>query len=529
MPSNAEESCHGAHMIHSRGNKYALAMTIMAIYTWHGMVVAMAMLFSQTDHFEKLAVGEMEHCNAWRLRYMSKPCNIPRGMELIFVRIGVNVGSVGRNFSCLAPAEDESVASYENPGSDTHNLQENSQQNVQIQQQQQSIENNIHALQNNQQNHGNFRPNEQNLAENAQSQQLQPGIPQSQQAVQQNVQQSLQIQQLQQNVPQNQQSFQQNLQIQHFQQNIQQNMQQNLEGVEQNGNIQLLQQSIHHSHQNVQQNIHQNMQILHLQQNIQQNGMRNMHNQQNASQHSLEHQVLPMAALSSPQQHQQRSNGAVSHENGGPGTENIEAPRGLQNGFNRDMRELEDLLSKLNPMAKEFVPPSLANHASAVSLANVLMINNNNNRRKKNNCNQGKRRVNSRTSIAQREDSIRRTVYVSDIDQQVVDCRVCGDPNSVLRFAFVEFTDEEGAKAALSLAGTMLGYYPVRVLPSKTAIAPVNPTFLPRVLIIDIILQSEDEREMCARTIYCTNIDKKVKYKSITVVAYWLVNQLYVI
>ncbi|TXG66111.1 hypothetical protein EZV62_007386 [Acer yangbiense] len=50
-------------------------------------------------------------------------------------------------------------------------------------------------------------------------------------------------------------------------------------------------------------------------------------------------------------------------------------------------------------------------------------------------------------------------------------------------------------------AGTMHGYYPVRVLPSKTAIAPVNPTFLPR---------SKDEREMCSRTIYCTNIDKKV-------------------
>jgi hypothetical protein len=39
----------------------------------------------------------------------------------------------------------------------------------------------------------------------------------------------------------------------------------------------------------------------------------------------------------------------------------------------------------------------------------------------------------------------------------------------------------EGARAALSLGGTMLGYYPVRVLPSKTAIVPVNPTFLPRV------------------------------------------------
>uniref|UniRef100_A0A0R0KZ01 RRM domain-containing protein n=1 Tax=Glycine max TaxID=3847 RepID=A0A0R0KZ01_SOYBN len=83
---------------------------------------------------------------------------------------------------------------------------------------------------------------------------------------------------------------------------------------------------------------------------------------------------------------------------------------------------------------------------------------------------------------------------------QVVDCRVCGDPNSILRFAFIEFTDEEGARAALNLSGTMLGYYPLRVLPSKTAIVPVNPTFLPR---------SEDEREMCSRTIYCTNIDKK--------------------
>ncbi|KAI3965141.1 hypothetical protein MKX01_023235 [Papaver californicum] len=123
--------------------------------------------------------------------------------------------------------------------------------------------------------------------------------------------------------------------------------------------------------------------------------------------------------------------------------------------------------------------------------------------------------------MAQRDDVIRRTVYVSDIDQQVteeqlaalfincgqvVDCRICGDPNSVLRFAFVEFTDEEGARASLSLAGTMLGFYPVRVLPSKTAIAPVNPTFLPR---------SEDEREMCARTIYCTNIDKKISHADV--------------
>ena len=115
-----------------------------------------------------------------------------------------------------------------------------------------------------------------------------------------------------------------------------------------------------------------------------------------------------------------------------------------------------------------------------------------------------------------REDSVRRTVYVSDIDQhvteqklaevfsncgQVVDCRICGDPNSVLRFAFIEFADDVGARAALTLGGTVLGYYPVRVLPSKTAILPVNPKFLPR---------TEDEKEMVSRTVYCTNIDKNV-------------------
>ncbi|PWZ12950.1 Polyadenylate-binding protein-interacting protein 10, partial [Zea mays] len=85
--------------------------------------------------------------------------------------------------------------------------------------------------------------------------------------------------------------------------------------------------------------------------------------------------------------------------------------------------------------------------------------------------------------------------------RHVVDYRMCGDPNSVLRFAFIEFADEEGARAAPNLSRTVLGYYPVNVLPSKTAIAPVNETFLPR---------SDDEREMCASTIYCTNIDKKV-------------------
>ncbi|EMS47127.1 Splicing regulatory glutamine/lysine-rich protein 1 [Triticum urartu] len=135
---------------------------------------------------------------------------------------------------------------------------------------------------------------------------------------------------------------------------------------------------------------------------------------------------------------------------------------------------------------------------------------------RRNGFNQGRRRMGVRPRRTDREDSVRRTVYVSDIDQhvteqklaevfsncgQVVDCRICGDPNSVMRFAFIEFADDVGARAALTLGGTILGFYPVRVLPSKTAILPVNPKFLPR---------TEDEKEMVSRTVYCTNIDKNV-------------------
>ncbi|CAM8995528.1 unnamed protein product [Rhodiola kirilowii] len=223
-------------------------------------------------------------------------------------------------------------------------------------------------------------------------------------------------------------------------------------------------------------------------------------------------------------QQDQKNNGAFgnslgfhySRENGNSGNQ----------GFKRDMKELEDLLSKLNPMAEEFVPFSAGNgfnYGAGFGYPNCFVVPPNSGnvsgymaRRKKNGYSQGKRRMNSRTTMAQREEVIRRTIYISDIDHQVteeqlaglflncgqvVDCRICGDPNSVLRFAFLEFTDEESARAALTLSGTMLGFYPVKVMPSKTAIAPVNPTFLPR---------SEDERGMCIRTIYCTNIDRKI-------------------
>ncbi|KAI7737739.1 hypothetical protein M8C21_020752 [Ambrosia artemisiifolia] len=199
------------------------------------------------------------------------------------------------------------------------------------------------------------------------------------------------------------------------------------------------------------------------------------------------------------------------------------------------MQEFVDMLSslKLNPMAKEFFPsysiidrnrdqsefglhyfmqqPGYFNNYSENVVEGYPS-----NRRRRNSYSSTRRQSNGRTFRAQREDSVKRTVYVSDIDHNVteeqlaalfcgyghvLDCRICGDPHSRLRFAFVEFGDQNSARAALNLGGAMLGFSQITVLPSKTAILPVNPTFLPR---------SEDEREMCARTVYCTNIDKKV-------------------
>ncbi|KAF6142837.1 hypothetical protein GIB67_002701 [Kingdonia uniflora] len=88
--------------------------------------------------------------------------------------------------------------------------------------------------------------------------------------------------------------------------------------------------------------------------------------------------------------------------------------------FQRDVRELVDLLSKLNPSAKEFFPSSYSPDRQ-VGLMNGSVNGSNDGslsyRRKKHNHNQGRRRLGGRAPRAQRDDSIRRTVYVSEIDQ----------------------------------------------------------------------------------------------------------------
>ena len=66
-----------------------------------------------------------------------------------------------------------------------------------------------------------------------------------------------------------------------------------------------------------------------------------------------------------------------------------------------------------------------------------------------------------------------------------------------MNFEFHCLYSVEGARTALNLGGTIFGFYPVRVLPSKTAILPVIPKFLPRVSSLSLV--------SCPDTIkYCT-------------------------
>ncbi|KAM0840395.1 hypothetical protein ACQ4PT_059692 [Festuca glaucescens] len=128
----------------------------------------------------------------------------------------------------------------------------------------------------------------------------------------------------------------------------------------------------------------------------------------------------------------------------------------------------------------------------------------------------GRARFSQRVQRMNKEEFVRKTVYVTNIDQTVteemlaqlfercgivVDCRLCGDPTSSFRFAFVEFLYQEDAFNALNLDGEIIGIFPVKVAPSRMAIMPIRHSFLP---------QSEEEKERSSRTVYCTNIRKMV-------------------
>ncbi|XP_064997280.1 polyadenylate-binding protein-interacting protein 11-like [Musa acuminata AAA Group] len=164
------------------------------------------------------------------------------------------------------------------------------------------------------------------------------------------------------------------------------------------------------------------------------------------------------------------------------------------------VEQLREMVFRLNPFAEEFVPASLRNPPF----------------RKKRSIEAEERR------ISLRPDAIGRTIFVSDVGRdvteehiaglfsmcgRVIDCRICGDPHSALRFALVEFDNEYGANVALNFDGTILGFHPLAISHSKTAITPVNPSLLP---------QSAPERARCLRTVYVNNIDSQVTPAEIT-------------
>ncbi|XP_020595148.1 polyadenylate-binding protein-interacting protein 9-like [Phalaenopsis equestris] len=120
--------------------------------------------------------------------------------------------------------------------------------------------------------------------------------------------------------------------------------------------------------------------------------------------------------------------------------------------YQNDVRKLVDLLSKLNPSAKEFVPSwrksdgrlsadaplfvgspeyynsrnesnygSCSKDWSSDGSSNNQPMNRRRFGQRRNGYNQGRRRISDRVRRAEREESIKRTVYVSDIDQNITE------------------------------------------------------------------------------------------------------------
>ena len=95
----------------------------------------------------------------------------------------------------------------------------------------------------------------------------------------------------------------------------------------------------------------------------------------------------------------------------------------------------------------------------------------------------------------------------------VRECRVSADPHhssqstrdrggGKKRVAFVAFETENAVREALTMDGSLLLGEPIRVMPSRTEVMPVDPGLLPR---------TEEERERCARTVYVSNVDPDVR------------------
>lgn len=78
--------------------------------------------------------------------------------------------------------------------------------------------------------------------------------------------------------------------------------------------------------------------------------------------------------------------------------------------------------------------------------------------------------------------------------------RLCGDPNQVSRFAFIEFASDQSARSALALHGSMLGRTQLRIVPSK---APIQvPQSMQNL--------NHEEKLLASKTIHVGGVDLSV-------------------
>lgn len=113
---------------------------------------------------------------------------------------------------------------------------------------------------------------------------------------------------------------------------------------------------------------------------------------ESASQDSTVSSASPPSSNGQDQSKQHGVTMVMRHDQGLYVASNNQNNHGSDGGddFKRDMRELQELFSKLNPMAEEFVPPSLAktngnNHGvngfnGGVFANNSIILHNNNGR-----------------------------------------------------------------------------------------------------------------------------------------------------
>lgn len=82
----------------------------------------------------------------------------------------------------------------------------------------------------------------------------------------------------------------------------------------------------------------------------------------NSNDHENKTVMTPNGNNSNEYQTNDQSNKIVMSTNGVSNNKNYNDHE-EEEGFKKDMRDLAEMLSKLNPMAAEFVPPSLANNS----------------------------------------------------------------------------------------------------------------------------------------------------------------------